>query len=1112
MFARCSAGFGVHHRWADANASSNPPSSSDRSARTTICRMPSENPSVNLSVISSSTDPDQRSAKSDVQRDGDRLRSLEHIIDHAAHFLPAQGPIEVFVHHNTLHAFEHRPFHEAVRLAHDIYGAHPYLRESEYREMLETGRVRIADLKAVLRDDLPGSDSDPIDGVGTRLDLRLSMLLHPLRTGSEAELQWVIAETDALCCFRPEISSLVRERVLDETEQYVQSYAGGEHQQGTNDALESLLESAGEPTFEGWREQRWEEFTLQYLWRVCEQGVRANRDTQCSVDRPVRVRDALLAATGEDTDQYVHEILIRFCAAFLDQGYADWELPEFDAGFFRSFVGLYGTANIFGERWMRSVHRELRKLTHAQTTPLESVDESLELLGVPLNDRAEFVTKSLLALAGWAGMIWQLESAADWVDRPAPKGSLLEFLAIRLVLDRVAAEFVARQFLGCEGPLNHVTEAAWKKSPRTKDDRFQQTFQVFQIAQSMGWTPQVLQQMSETDWSNLADEIASFDELQRRRIFHEAYERKYRIATLNAVAIHFGRRRDEPPAQDRRSFQIVCCIDDREESFRRHLEEIDPNCETFGAAGFFAVAMNYQGAADANYKPLCPVIIDPQHYVKEDVGYTFGGEHRRRAETRRALGRFTHQVHARSRTLAGGIVTALFGSLAAFPLVARVLFPHLTAQIRRRFGQFVQPPPVTQLQLERYQSDPGPEGGHVGYSVEEMVDLVERLLRDIGLTDNFARLIVITGHGSSSVNNPHESAYNCGACAGKRGGPNARAFAHMANDWRVRARLIERGIRVPIDSAFVGAYHNTCDDSVVWYDLDRLPPSHRIGFEKTKQHVDQAQLRNAHERARRFRSASLNVTPAEAKRHVEQRSEDLSQVRPEYNHATDALCFVGRREWSRGLFLDRRAFLTSYDPAQDDEQSSILLRILSAAIPVCAGINLEYYFSRVDNVKYGSGSKLPHNIVSLLGVMEGATSDLRTGLYQQMVEIHEPMRLLFVIETTAEAMLRIMDQHDDIGRLCRGEWIQLAILDGETGALQIYGNGKFSHYEPTTRELPTSNSSRAWYGGKRDHLGFTSIRETPPCNADLTWAAPLISSADSTMSVSADGCVEGQTR
>src|SRR5262249_48902577 len=152
----------------------------------------------------------------------------------------------------------------------------------------------------------------------------------------------------------------------------------------------------------------------------------------------------------------------------------------------------------------------------------------------------------------------------------------------------------------------------------------------------------------------------------------------------------------------------------------------------------------------------------------------------------------------------------------------------------------------------------------------------------------------------------------------------------------------------------------------------RLPDTHRADFDAARDQLDRVRARNAHERCRRFASASLELSSTAALRHVEGRAEDLAQTRPEYNHATCALCIVGRRARTRGLFLDRRAFLVSYDPTQDDEQKQILTRILQAVTPVCAGINLEYYFSTVDPAGWGCGSKLPHNITSLLGVMDGA--------------------------------------------------------------------------------------------------------------------------------------------
>jgi uncharacterized protein YbcC (UPF0753/DUF2309 family) len=210
---------------------------------------------------------------------------------------------------------------------------------------------------------------------------------------------------------------------------------------------------------------------------------------------------------------------------------------------------------------------------------------------------------------------------------------------------------------------------------------------------------------------------------------------------------------------------------------------------------------------------------------------------------------------------------------------------------------------------------------------------------------------------------------------------------------------------------------------------------------------------------------------------VENRAEDLAQVRPELGHATNAVCVVGRRERTRGLFLDRRAFLVSYDPAQDDAEQTILARVLAAAVPVCAGINLEYYFCRVDPIGWGCGTKLPHNITSLVGVMDGAASDLRTGLPWQMVEIHEPVRLLFVIETTADAMVRLMARDAAVDRLVRNGWVRLAVLDPHSSRVELFECGKFFPYRPGADRLPTAASSVDWYRGWRDHLEFAQVGE-----------------------------------
>ena len=557
-----------------------------------------------------------------------------------------------------------------------------------------------------------------------------------------------------------------------------------------------------------------------------------------------------------------------------------------------------------------------------------------------------------------------------------------------------------------------------------------------------------------------------------------------RPQTLDAIALHARKTEGRPRSP---KLQLCCCIDEREESFRRHLEELEPGVETFGAAGFYSVAMYYRGASDAHFVPLCPVVIRPQHWVTEEVDDGQGETHRRRARTRKVLGTASHRFHVGTRSFAlGALLSGAVGVLASFPLLARILFPRLTAQFRRKVGNIVHGPrreyPAS-ARAARSRSRTGPENGHVGYSVDEMANIGERLLRDIGLTSGFARLFVLLGHGSDSLNNPHNSAYNCGACGGASRGPK-RLGAMPGASAQARPPRPRSGspgprpLSLPDDLVFVGGYHNTCNDSVTFSDLDRIPESHRREFETVQRLIAATCERNAHERCRRFMSAPLTISFAEAQMHVEERAEDLAQTRPELGHATNAITIVGRREWTRGLYLDRRAFLTSYDPTQDDAQGSILLGLLSAVVPVCAGINLEYYFSNVDNVGFGAGTKLPHNLASLLGVMDGRRGERPGGPGSPgrwSRSTCEPVRSLFILETTAEIMQGIIERDEMIGRHCKNGWVILTLIHPETREIRVYRDGRFVPYQPQATVLPRAASSVEWYRGWRDHLEFAEI-------------------------------------
>ena len=1009
---------------------------------------------------------------------------LRRVIDRAAQLLPIQGPITVFVALNTLQALEDRPFDEGVQYGGRIFGCHPYLPEDSYRTALQRGRIRVADLEAVLREDLgPRADEHVFDNE-SRFDLYLAMLQHRLRSAPTQELRWFIAQTDALSHFRPETSLPSRQYVIEETRRWVMrdlrvalqpDHLPEPHDRHFPRAVVDLIHRFGDSTIEQWSDDAWEAFTLQALLRICRGGVHGVRGHFETMPPPQRPRDLLLEATGVDADQLVHERLITFCAAFLDQGLSNWPMPHREEGFFRAFAAMHLRAGGPSESWCAKLPAELQRLQTAGLTPLESIAESLRLLGIPEPEWAPFITSSLLALKGWAGMIWQVESRTDRVALPAPPGTLVEFLAVRLILDRLALADVAAKELHCHEPLSQLCDAAQARIPRKESHTVEQrAFEVFQLAQLLDWRPQQLQALSKSEWTRLLTEIESFTAMERRRLFHRAYERRYRMQALDALSVHAAGGLRAP---QRSRFQVVTCLDEREESFRRHLEELAPDVETYGVAGFFGVAMYYRGASDAHFVPLCPIVARPLHWISEQVAEDeHPGNHARRARARRLFGNASHRIHLGTRSSAGGaLLTAALGPLASIPLLARVLFPRMVARLRRSAGRLVQPLSTTRLQLERSVPVAGPGSGQIGFSVDEMASISERFLRDIGLTTAFARTVLVIGHGSESLNNPHKAAYDCGACGGGAGGPNARALAEMLNDPRVRQQLEQCGIAIPKESWFLGAVHDTCNDSVTYFDLESLPSTHRREFDEIRELIEQTCDRNSHERCRRFQSAPLSLTFAEARRHVEGRAEDLAQARPELGHQSNSMCFVGRRARTRGLYMDRRSFLVSYDPTQDDADSTILTRILLPALPVCAGINLQYYFSRIDTNGWGSGTKLPHNITALLGVMDGAASDLRTGLPWQGVEIHEPMRLLVIVETTPERLDAILRRNPTIGKLVRNEWVQLATLAPDSSQIDVYRRGAFEPYVPQATELPQVASSVDWYRGWRDHLEFAEI-------------------------------------
>jgi uncharacterized protein YbcC (UPF0753/DUF2309 family) len=269
----------------------------------------------------------------------------------------------------------------------------------------------------------------------------------------------------------------------------------------------------------------------------------------------------------------------------------------------------------------------------------------------------------------------------------------------------------------------------------------------------------------------------------------------------------------------------------------------------------------------------------------------------------------------------------------------------------------------------------------------------------------------------------------------------------MANHTEVRAILRDRGLIIPDETQFVGGLHDTTRDEVVFFDVDTLRAKN-IELHIKNEHVFKTALDlNAKERSRRFESIDSHLEPAVIHEKIRLRSVSLFEPRPELNHATNSLCIVGRRALTKHLFLDRRSFLNSYDYATDLD-GKLLLGIMRPLGPVCGGINLEYFFSRVDNQKLGAGTKLPHNVMGLFGVANGIDGDLRPGLPSQMIEVHDPVRLLIVVEHFADVVLQTIQKQPDTYEWFINEWVHLVAIHPETRELSVFKEGKFEPYRP----------------------------------------------------------------
>ena len=289
--------------------------------------------------------------------------------------------------------------------------------------------------------------------------------------------------------------------------------------------------------------------------------------------------------------------------------------------------------------------------------------------------------------------------------------------------------------------------------------------------------------------STLLGWLAAFPEAAHAPIWLEAYEDTYQRQLLGLLAGRgaAGQRGRTDDARPRA--QMVCCIDVRSESFRRHIEAHGPY-DTYGYAGFFGVAMQHEAFDSDERFPLCPVLLTPQIAVDETVrpderlplqSYASG------TRWLRLVDQLFHDL--KQRPLSSLMLVDVLGFSFSAGLAGKTLAPALHESVSQTLLGWFRSPVATRVAVEGGAAHgagaAAPETSAAasprGFTTAQQADIVEAGLRVIGLTGGFGRFVVLCGHGSVSDNNPYFGALHCGACGGKHGDANARAYATMGN-------------------------------------------------------------------------------------------------------------------------------------------------------------------------------------------------------------------------------------------------------------------------------------------------------------------------------------------
>ena len=694
---------------------------------------------------------------------------------------------------------------------------------------------------------------------------------------------------------------------------------------------------------------------------------------------------------GGNWDSLITAEISKWCASYFDDGQSAWRMPWKKFPLFtawREAALIDASLDLQGLRGFRELVAKM------PATGSDAIEALLDTIVINGSDVEDYLHRLLMTIPGWSSYVQY--RVRDKAMHGHYAESLLDLWAVRLVFEAQ----LLKQF-DKAGIRTMWLESLVGLGKKEVHPRLEKQL-IWQLALEIGLQRSLCRQMA------LSVESSSIKQTQR-------------------PALH-----------------AVFCIDIRSELMRRSLEESSPDIKTLGFAGFFGMPIEYIPFGKRHGTAQLPVLLSPKHRVREYLPAT-SLEDEKRLRHQMQLGRRVSHSWNAFRTSA--ISCFSFVEAVGVGFAWRLLKDTYQLGSAKKAQHCRECTAPNLHQHKRAAFDPLDDTQpDAGIPPEDQVALAEGALKNMGLTSNFARLVMICGHGSDTTNNPYAASLDCGACGGHAGDANARIAAALLNQPHVRHELGQRGLVIPDDTHFIPALHNTTADVIRLLDTGNVPKTHKPDLLQLQDWLHQAAVLCQRRRSGAF---GLGSVDQELLPHlILQRGRDWAQVRPEWGLAGNAAFIAAPRERTRHLDLKGRVFLHDYRH-EDDLDDTWLEQIMTAPMIVASWINMQYYASTVGNRLWGSGNKVIHNVVGTFGIQLGNGGDLQAGLPLQSIHdgeswVHEPVRLSVFIEAPRERIERVVSKHESVRQLFDNQWLHLFAIekDGQS-VVQRKPNGKW---------------------------------------------------------------------